>query len=509
MNLKISEESKEDVTNIALDTIKIGKQAIVFVNSKRSAEKTAEDISKKIKNVSRKELSDKVLAVLSSPTKQCERLAKCMDKGIAFHHSGLVGKQRELIEQNFKNGSVKIICATPTLACGIDMPAFRTIIRDLKRYSKHGMVWIPVLEYMQQAGRAGRPRYDKEGQAILIASDESQKDEFVDRYIYGEPENIYSKLAVEPVLRTYVLSLISSGFVRNERELLDFFSKTFWAHQYGDIRELNRKIVRVIEMLEDFEFIKRADFTSADEQVRITATLMGKRIAELYLDPLTAHNFIEALKKATSKHSAISFLHLVCNSIEMTPLLKIKAKEYEEINGVFLKQENLMLVKEPSMYDSEYDYYMNAFKTALMLNSWIDEVSEEELMQKYDVRPGELHVKLEIANWLLYSCQEISRIAKFQGLITELTKLRIRVNYGVKEELLILLKLRNIGRVRARKLYINKIKTISDVRSADIGLLSRILGLKIAQDVKDQVTGKKDGSDIDDNLDVSLKKFSN
>ena len=193
----------------------------------------------------------------------------------------------------------------------------------------------------------------------------------------------------------------------------------------------------------------------------------------------------------------------------MTPLLKIKAKEYEEINGVFLKQENLMLVKEPSMYDSEYDYYMNAFKTALMLNSWIDEVSEEELMQKYDVRPGELHVKLEIANWLLYSCQEISRIAKFQGLITELTKLRIRVNYGVKEELLILLKLRNIGRVRARKLYINKIKTISDVRSADIGLLSRILGLKIAQDVKDQVTGKKDGSDIDDNLDVSLKKFSN
>ena len=67
------------------------------------------------------------------------------------------------------------------------------------------MDWIPVLEYLQMAGRAGRPEYEKEGQSIIIASDEDQKEEVYDKYILGQPEEIYSKLAVEPVLRTYLL----------------------------------------------------------------------------------------------------------------------------------------------------------------------------------------------------------------------------------------------------------------------------------------------------------------
>ena len=47
-SIKINEEFDSGVINLALDTIRIGKQAIVFVNTKKSAEKTAEDISKKI-----------------------------------------------------------------------------------------------------------------------------------------------------------------------------------------------------------------------------------------------------------------------------------------------------------------------------------------------------------------------------------------------------------------------------------------------------------------------------
>src|SRR3989338_1208184 len=119
---KISNADPDPVTNIALDTINLGKQALVFVNTKKSAEKNAEDISKKIK-IGSKDLeiiSDLALNSLPRHTKQCERLAFCLRKGIAFHHAGLVAKQRELIEENFRNGAIKIICATPTLAYGVD-----------------------------------------------------------------------------------------------------------------------------------------------------------------------------------------------------------------------------------------------------------------------------------------------------------------------------------------------------------------------------------------------------
>ena len=109
------------------------------------------------------------------------------------------------------------------------MPAFRTIIRDLKRYGYRGLAWIPILEYHQQAGRAGRPSFDKYGEAICIAASKSEKDNIHEKYIKGEPEEIYSKLAVEPVLRTYLLSLIATDFVKTKQQIFEFFSKTFWA----------------------------------------------------------------------------------------------------------------------------------------------------------------------------------------------------------------------------------------------------------------------------------------
>ena len=138
-------------------------------------EKTAEEISK-LTNFNLPELEKEILAAASVPTTQCRKLSHSIKKGIAFHHAGLLQKQKELIEDEFRKGTVKIICCTPTLAAGMSLPAFRVIIKSLKRYSGNwGMDWIPVLEYLQMAGRAGRPEYEKEGQAIILAKDEAEK----------------------------------------------------------------------------------------------------------------------------------------------------------------------------------------------------------------------------------------------------------------------------------------------------------------------------------------------
>lgn len=221
---KIEQVTNNPVVDLALDTIKRDKQALVFVNTKRSAEKCAEDIAKKIKNVSLKGLQNEVVSALPRPTQQCERLGRIIVRGVCFHHAGLVQKQRALIEDNFRTGTIKIICCTPTLAAGVDLPAFRAIIRDLKRYTQKGLSYIPVLEYQQQAGRAGRPNYDTYGEAITIAVHEQDKQAIVANYIEGQTEDIYSKLAVEPALRTYLLSLIAARFVSTHAEIIDFFS---------------------------------------------------------------------------------------------------------------------------------------------------------------------------------------------------------------------------------------------------------------------------------------------
>ena len=148
-----------------------------------------------------------------------------MRKGIAFHHAILTHKQKEIIEENFRNSTIKIICCTPTLAYGVDLPAFRAIIKDLRRYTVHGLSWIPVLDYMQMSGRAGRLNYDSEGQSIVIAMTEGEKEKIEEKYLNGTPEDIYSKLAVEPVLRTYVLSLIAANFITTKKQLFGFLTR--------------------------------------------------------------------------------------------------------------------------------------------------------------------------------------------------------------------------------------------------------------------------------------------
>lgn len=523
MDLEIEQKTGDSVIDLSLDTIKKKKQALVFVNTKRSAEKQAEDIAKKLEtNRVLHELSERILNVLPKPTKQCERLSRCVKKGTAFHHAGLTQKQREMIEDNFRKGVIKIICCTPTLAAGVDLPAFRAVLKDMKRYGgKFGMNYIPVLEYLQMAGRAGRPRFDKFGEAVIIAKTDSEKEELYERYVKGEPEEVYSKLAVEPVLRTSVLSLIATEFVRSKKEIMDFFGKTFWAYQFEDMAELENKVNNMLGMLEDWGFIKSksggSDFVSASEisDDSYNATLLGKRISQLYIDPLTAHKLILSLQKAMSlkKLESFSFLQMISSSLEIRPRLRAKSKEFDMICEKIAEYEPYLLENEPSVYEPEHEDYLDSIKTAMMFEEWIEEKTDEYLLEEYSIRPGEIRVKLSVGDWLLYCSEEIARILQLKKVISEIRKTRYRLKYGVKEELLPLLKLKGVGRMRARNLFKNRMKTVEDVRKASFADVAKILGPKIAFSVKEQLGEKIRKEDLKipkgrRKGQLSLEKFS-
>ena len=162
------DESLPIEASIVKNTLKLRKQALFFVSTRRSAESLAEKLGKVTREfITRNEkkllekIADEIENVLEVPTKQCKRIARCVRCGAAFHHAGLLYKQKKLIEENFRRGLIKIIVATPTLAFGVDLPSFRVIMRDLRRYRPGiGSTFVSVLEVQQMLGRAGRPRYD-------------------------------------------------------------------------------------------------------------------------------------------------------------------------------------------------------------------------------------------------------------------------------------------------------------------------------------------------------------
>ncbi|MFA6089747.1 MAG: helicase-related protein [Candidatus Woesearchaeota archaeon] len=559
--VEILSQSPEEVINVALDTLKIKKQAIIFSSSKASCEKTARELSnflKKQKQTENMFLSEQILNVLSHPTTQCQKLSDAIKFGIAFHHSGLHYKQRDIIENAFRKGDVKIIIATPTLAAGVSLPAFRTILKDLKRFSGWGMNYIPVLEYMQQAGRAGRPEYDTFGEAIIIAKSEKEKEELHKKYICGVPEEITSKLAVEPILKMYVLSLIATDFVNTEEELLDFFKETFWAKQFGDFFILTQKLYMVIEDLVQYGFVEKTDentkniekekdslkthhhtsikttkhsdyFVSAitltkskesttenisnntknntKKEKQLQATLIGSRVSELYLNPDSANHMIISLKKANKDTTDFAYMLMLSLTTELKPQSSLAKKDAVIMEEDLLKKEGTFLNEPVEKEDDFYYEYLNAFKTAFFLNLWADEIREDVLFENYNVRPGELNEKISTIDWLLYASSELTKLSGNKDVITPLNKLRTRIKYGVKEELLPLLQLKGVGRVRARKLFNVGFKTLKELKSKDQNLISQIVGEKLKISILSQLNIPINTSNSENmNLDIFHQK---
>ncbi|MEE9323418.1 MAG: helicase-related protein, partial [Candidatus Aenigmarchaeota archaeon] len=508
---RIGSEYPPDL-EIARDTLKKKKQALIFVSTRRGTEALAGNLGRVVRDnlnpnerTKLKKISGGILKAVEKPTLQCEKLSSQILDGVAFHHAGLANKQRKTIEDGFKEGTIKVITATPTLAWGVNLPAYRVVIRDLKRFSgRFGSDYIPILEIQQMMGRAGRPKYDREGEAILIAKSKGEAEYVFDTYITGEPEEIQSKLGVEPVLRMHSLALIASGITFSKEKLFEFFSKTFYAHQFGDLSILKGKLESVIEMLKDFRFVKGSEKSDSDnpfrsaselsEDERLEATLIGRRVSELYIDPVTANYLIKNLERAGKSIHSFALLQLISNTLEMRPALSLRKNDFENINELIASNEKLLVEKPPNPWEVEYDDYLRAVKTAWFFSEWAEEMGEDLILEKFGVTPGELHVRLSNADWLLYSTQELALLTGLKDMLRHIRKTRLRVKYGIREELLPLIRLKGIGRARARTLHNSKLRKLSDLRKVPIESLSRLIGPKIARDVKDQLNELKESA---------------
>lgn len=377
-------------------------------------------------------------------------------------------------------------------SAGVNLPARKVIIRDIKRYTGAGLDYIPVLEYLQMCGRAGRPKYDTEGESVLLAANENEAEILEEQYINGQAEDIHSKLGVEPVLRTHVLASIASGFTRTKEALYDFFGSTFFAYEYGTDGEFRTKVERILRQLEDWNFIKSKSgselFVSAaelDDDGRLIATPLGSRVAELYIDPETAHEFVLTFEDPlnTSRVNTFGLLELFCSTTELRPLLRVRKSEEDEVWGLYYEYEDKLLTKSS---DSDY---LDRFKTAMMFNDWIGERSEDFILEGYGAAPGLLRIKLDTAEWLAYSLSEMLPYMKTdKSLAKEVQKLQMRIKHGIKEELLPLVAIKGIGRVRARKLFDAGFKTKAHLVKAPVEQIGALIGDGIAKKVKKELT---------------------
>ena len=158
----------------------------------------------------------------------------------------------------------------------------------------------------------------------------------------------------------------------------------------------------------------------------------------------------------------------------------LRNKDYETISTL-IENKSSQLIESISEYDCN--------RSLLALYSWISESSEIHLSDNLGIESGDMHRMVETADWLLYCLYELAKLVERADLLEELLILRKRISYGIKEELVELVKVRGIGRVRARRLYDHGIKTISDLQQIPANKLAEIdkIGPTLADNIKSQL----------------------
>jgi len=551
----------DDLRNVLLSTIQDSGQVLIFRGTRRYAEGSATKLggwmSKRMQSWLKSPEDgpdgldvEQRLAALADVANEIEgseestmmgdRLAEALRGGIAFHHAGLTAKQRKIVENAFRERILFAICATPTLAAGVNLPARRVVVRDISRWEDGLSRPLPRMEVHQMLGRAGRPRYDSVGDAWLIARHLEHADQIAEMYFEQDPEAVESKLAADPALRVHVLAAIATGGQRDRDSIGRFFQQTFLGHGVEN-DWLQGRIDEIIDWLATHRFIERngedsavierlasIEPTESDEEwdddmplwaqsaksvdgvefteyvenkpqqkrpavigfqkaglletppsdeivpdspaMSYSATPFGERVSRLYLDPLSGLILREGLRKARKilcrfiENKSISpwaMLHLIACTPDFPPLWPTG------------KQMQMMTQKVDAMNDQTLldGHELNSLgflpeaeslaKSAWALSQWIEENSLREIEQDLGVAPGDLRVRVDHADWLMNAARQIcANDDELDGALVDadidlleiLDIMRKRVPNGCKEDLLALISIRGVGRVRARTL---------------------------------------------------------
>ncbi len=252
---------------IVIDSLAQDGQLLVFVGTRRSAQSEARSLAKRVKKVLAKQDPERLSKLQQLVTKLSrntqssmgESLCEAISGGVAFHHAGLTHAQRKEIESAFKQGLLVALTATPTLAAGVNLPARRVLVRDIKRWDDGMSRPLPVMEIRQMLGRAGRPKYDDFGEAWILCKGTDGweiADEVSDKYFFGPIEDITSKLASEPAMRMHLLSMITSGGMQHRSSIIGFFKATFLGHCMSS-EVLEERLDTMLHWLIEERFIRR------------------------------------------------------------------------------------------------------------------------------------------------------------------------------------------------------------------------------------------------------------
>lgn len=482
-------KNKNDViVKIVEKAIKDKSQALAFVSTRRFTESLATYVAKKInKKINKeqrkrfKEVSDKLLEVPkkkgSLPTSTCLKLAEAAELGIAFHHAGLFNEQKEIIEDEFRKGNILMITATPSLMYGVNLPSKTVVIRDHTRWTNNGPQPIPVFDYEQMSGRAGRPQYDDVGYSYIIAKTMEEAQNLEEYYVEGDVEQTNSKLVDnKDAIYKQIIAQIASSLSKNLDELTDFFKKTFYGYQMSNNPSMGTfaEYSLVYELESALEFLLQNGIIRATPE-GFKTTDFGNLIAKSNYAVETAVKIKEYIS-GIDEINVEEFIYALSETPDL-PLISFKGRKSKDPVRDKLSESGLFAVD-----------IGNPEATTVSLIEWINERSEYEIENKYNVYSASTRRSAYEASRLVKFAKNTSEVLGNYSNLKDYDLLSARLYYGVKTDIIpLVVGVKRLGRKRARNLvniFGNDLSNVSENELQKVEGIGPKLAEKISLFVK-------------------------
>ncbi len=451
-----------------------------------------------------------------------DKLIAAMTNGVAFHHAGLDLQKRKLVEDAYKSGKIKILLSTTTLIAGVNLPATLVIFDSLSYWNGTNKQIMAKRDFLNGCGRAGRPGFETRGRALIMASSLLSAIQFIARPL----EKVESQFTLDTLV-FQTLSIIKRNSDIGQKyttvkDIDNFFKHSFYfscgfkidifsylnqlidmdmittckksPNDYVNNAQIKDVITNVDEKKYDTDNSNNRLDREQSNETTYSITKLGYETIRFYLNPRTGYlvrNMLFALEShfsmtnfnssdlymrvsIPSKITVLSFIHTLMHSKELQSLWKTTKLKDDEIEFVRNHSKEIMLNKtmylQEKLADDERKCLCTtmAFYDKLNMDDIAYRAKFEFLYQRFG--RGDFAALQENMEWLVGATLRIAKVilvkdAKaLESISNMLIILSKRINAGmVKEELLELCSIREIGRIRSFTLAnsgINSIKKL-------------------------------------------------
>ena len=408
--------------------------------------------------------ADKFLLFVHSKKTGQLLLEQLKERGVKaeYHYSVLDKKERLSIEKRFREDKdLRVVVATSGLAWGVNMPARRVCVlgpyRGISEQVKNYDLW-------QMFGRAGRPRYDPAGDAYMLLPRKKLNDL---RKQIETPEPITSQMGYENVLAFHIVSEIHHGGIKTREGVRKWYSRSLAAFQKHD---LGGAADVAIQRLLDCKAIK-------EENGELKITPIGVVSSLFYYNPPDVKALYDNFSKLFKgyHHTEDTRVAMALANIGANYTNAVSADEKHQ-SVRFSKSLDFELKNALCGGKQPNDGVLRAAHCFHMLmngeNSTILSATLRNLQMDFD-RTGEVLAALD------------SMAGKW-GQGEWLKQLKQRIKYGVSEELIDLVALKGIGKVKAQRLFDARLfgpKEIANPANRELLMRALRIGDKAADEI--------------------------